>query len=257
MSRRLSEELKDAVVADYLSGVTTREIIKKHKTTELYSILKERNIEYKQNNDKQKEKYKNVIELYNLGFKIDDIKSITGCGDVYKVLKKFGIERIRDPKNYNTNIKSERNKKLIDDYFSGKYTVEELCAIYTMSANNIYRILKVYNIQPIKNRTHHWVIHKKRKEEPLSKCKFYILENYYGYTKIGITTKNKVKDRYRKNINVFYEMQNTLEYCYSVESKLKKILKSHIPKEINKDIDGWSECYDLTAQEILSFINTI
>tara|TARA_R110000868_G_scaffold146563_3_gene367397 strand:- start:2223 stop:2483 length:261 start_codon:yes stop_codon:yes gene_type:complete len=70
MSKRLSEELKNFIVSDYLSGVTTREIIKKHKTYELYSILKERNIEYKQNNDAQKEKCKIVIDLYHQGEKI-------------------------------------------------------------------------------------------------------------------------------------------------------------------------------------------
>ena len=122
MSKRLSEELKDAVVSDYLSGVTSREIIKKHKTYELYSILKERDIEYKQDNDTQKEKYKKVIELYHTGLKIDDIITITGCKDVYKILVKFGITRKREPKDYNTNKKEERNIELIEDYKSKEYS---------------------------------------------------------------------------------------------------------------------------------------
>lgn len=57
------------------------------------------------------------------------------------------------------------------------------------------------------------------------KCKFYILEDYYGCTKIGITTKDAVKKRYKKDINVFYEIDNTLEYCYYLEIKLKKNIK--------------------------------
>ena len=255
MPKKLSKELKDAVVSDYLSGVTTREIIKKHKTYELYSILKERDIEYKQDNDIQKEKYKKVIELYNMGFKIDDIKSITECGDVYKVLKKFGIKRKREPKDYNTNKKEERNLQLIEDYKSKKYSIEELSIKYNVSYNNIYRILKLYNIDLTGNSKHHWVINQKVKQTPNIKCKFYILEDYYGYTKIGITTKNTVRKRYRKNINVFYEIDNTLEYCYKLEVELKSLLKSHTPKDIKKDIDGWSECYTLSPTDILSYIN--
>lgn len=225
MSKKLSKELKDAVVADYLAGVTTREIIKKHKTYQLYSILKERGIEYKQNNDKQKEKYNQVIDLYFQGKKIKEIEEITGCKFVYRVLKKFNISRERKPKEYNINKKEERNQKLIKDYISGNYSIDEISSAYNMSHNNIYRILKVYGITPIKNINHHWVINQKVRQTPSIKCKFYILENYYGYTKIGITTKKKIKDRYRKNINVFYEMENTLEYCYNLETSLKKNIK--------------------------------
>ena len=255
MSKRLSEELKDAVVSDYLSGVTSREIIKKHKTYELYSILKERDIEYKQDNDTQKEKYKKVIELYHTGLKIDDIITITGCKDVYKILVKFGITRKREPKDYNTNKKEERNIELIEDYKSKEYSVKKLSIKYSMSDTNIYRILKLYNIKPIKNKKHHWVIHQKVKQTPNIKCKFYILEDYFGYTKIGITTQDTVRRRYNKNIKVFYEIDNTLEYCYYMEVKMKKLLKSYIPKEIDKNIDGWSECYTLSPTDILSHID--
>ena len=241
MSKRLSEELKDALVSDYLSGVTAREIIKKHKTYELYSILKERDIEYKQDNDNQKDRYKKVIELYHTGLKIDDIITTTGCKDVYKV--------------YNTNKKEERNIELIEDYKSKEYSVEKLSIKYSMSATNIYRILKLYGIKPIRNKTHHWVIHQKVKQTPNIKCKFYILEDYFGYTKIGITTQDTVRRRYNKNIKVFYEIDNTLEYCYYMEVKMKKLLKSYIPKEIDKNIDGWSECYTLSPTDILSHIN--
>ena len=255
VSKRLSEELKDAVVSDYLSGVTSREIIKKHKTYELYSILKERDIEYKQDNDTQKEKYKKVIELYHTGLKIDDIITITGCKDVYKILVKFGITRKREPKDYNTNKKEERNIELIEDYKSKEYSVKKLSIKYSMSDTNIYRILKLYNIKPIKNKKHHWVIHQKVKQTPNIKCKFYILEDYFGYTKIGITTQDTVRRRYNKNIKVFYEIDNTLEYCYYMEVKMKKLLKSYIPKEIDKNIDGWSECYTLSPTDILSHID--
>lgn len=255
MSKRLSEELKDAVVSDYLSGLAYREIIKKHKTYQVYDILNERGIEYKQDNSTQKEKYKKVIELYHTGLKIDDIVTTTGCKDVYKVLVKFGINRKREPKDYNTNKKEERNIQLIEDYKSKKYSVEKLSIKYSMSATNIYRILKLYGIKPIRNKTHHWVINQKVKQTPNVKCKFYILEDYFGYTKIGITTKDTVRKRYRKNIKVFYEIDNTLEYCYYMEVKMKKLLKSYIPKEIDKNIDGWSECYTLSATDILSYID--
>jgi hypothetical protein len=256
MSKRLSEEIKDAVISDYLSGLTTREISKKHKTYELYSILKERGIEYKQNNIRQKEKYKEVIELYYAGVKITDIKLITGCEDVYKVLKKFDITRDRDRKKYITHKKEERNQQLIKDYFSEKYTIDELSKKYMMSFNNIYRIFKIYEIKPIRSKTHHWVINEKVKQTPNIKCKFYILEDYYGHTKIGITTKNDVRKRYRKNINVFYEIDNTLEYCYYLEVKMKKILKSYIPKDIDKTIDGWSECYNLPSENVLEYVKS-
>jgi hypothetical protein len=256
MSKRLSKELKDAVVADYLFGVTTREILKKHGTTELYRILNERGIEYKQDNSNQKEKYKKVIELYHMGIKIDDIIIITGCKDVYKILNKFEIKRNRDPKQYNTHKKEERNKKLIEDYCSRKYTIDELTIIYTMSVNNIYRILKVYNVEPIKNKTQHWVINKKLKETPNLKCKFYILNDYYGYTKLGITTKNEVRERFGKNVNVFFEINNTLEYCYYIEVKLKKLLKSYNPIDIDKNIDGWSECYNLSPEAVYEYVKS-
>jgi Mor family transcriptional regulator len=254
MPKILTEDLKDAVVSDYLNGVTTREIIKKHKTYKLYSILNERGIEYKQDNDNQKERQKLVVELYLNNFSIEEIIEKTGYKDVYKILKKFGICRNRDPKKYNKNKKEERNIQLIEDYKSRKYSIEELSLKYNMSTTNIYRIFKVYDIKPIRNANHHWVINQKVKNTPNIKCKFYILENYYGYTKIGITTKNKVKDRYRKNVNVFYETENTLEYCYNLESKIKKLLKSYIPKDIDRNIDGWSECYTLSTNEILDYL---
>jgi transposase-like protein len=255
-NRRLTEELKNAVVEDYLSGVTTREIKKKYKTYELYSILKQKGIEYKQDNLKQNERYNQVIDLYLNGEKVENIEKITGCKFIYRILKKFNIERNRDPKKYITNKKEERNQQLIKDYFSRKYTIEELSSKYNMSHNNIYRIFKVYNIIADKNLNHHWVINQKVKQTPNIKCKFYILEDYYGHTKIGITTKNKVRKRYRKNINVFYEIDNTLEYCYYLEVKMKKILKFYKPQKINKTIDGWSECYNLPPENVLEYVKS-
>lgn len=256
MSKRLTEELKDAVVADYLSGVTTREIIKKHKTHELYSILNERGIEYKQDNDKQKERQNLVVELYSNDVAIDEIIERTGYKDVYKILKKFGIKGNRDPKKYNTNKKDERNKNLIEDYFSRKYPIECLAEKYNMSMRNIYRILRVYDIKTVRNDRHHWVIYQKLKSEPNVKCKFYILENYFGYTKIGITTQNSVRRRFRKNVNVYYETEDTLQYCYDLESNLKKMLKSNIPENIDKTIDGWSECYSLSPDKVLEYVKS-
>jgi len=256
MSKRLTEELKDVIVADYLAGIATREIDKKHKTYELYSILKQRGIEYKQNNNNQKERYNQVIDLYLKGFKLKDIEEITECKSIKHILKRRGIKRKRNPKDYIANKKEKRNLELIEDYFSGNYPMDELSLKYDMSHTNIYRILKVYNIIPIKNKTHHWVIHQKIKNEPNTPGKFYILEDYYGYTKIGITTKSSVKERFNKNINVFYEIEDTIENCYNIEFKLKKILKSHIPQEIDKSIDGWSECYNLEPQEIITLIST-
>jgi hypothetical protein len=256
-NRRLTEELKDSIVEDYLSGVTTREIIKKHKTYELYSILEERKIEYKQNNIRQKERYDQVIDLYLEGEKIETIEKITECKFVYKILKKFNISRERNPKEYKKDYFKElekRNKKIIDDYLSGKYSTNDLMEKYDMTMQNIYKILKLYGIESIHNKKHHWVINQKVKQTPNIKCKFYILEDYFGYTKIGITTKDAVRKRYRKNINIFYEIDNTLEYCYYMEVKMKKLLKSYIPKEIDKNIDGWSECYTLSPTDILSHI---
>jgi hypothetical protein len=259
VSKRLSKEIKDAVVADYLSGVTTREIIKKHKTYELYSILEERKIEYKQNNTRQKERYDQVIDLYLEGEKIETIEKITGCKFVYKILKKFNISRERKPKEYKKDYFKElekRNKKIIDDYLSGKYSTNDLMEKYDMTMQNIYKILKSYGIESIHNKTHHWVINEKVKQTPNIKCKFYILEDYYGHTKIGITTKNEVRKRYRKNINVFYEIDNTLEYCYYLEVKMKKLLKSYIPKNIDRTIDGWSECYNLPSETVLEYVKS-
>lgn len=253
-NRKLSEELKDAVVSDYLSGVTTREIVKKHKTYELYSILNERGIEYKQNNDKQKENQKMVIELYLNNVSVEEIIKKTGYKDVYKILKKFNIDRTREPKNYIKNRKEERNLQLIEDYKSGKYSIEGLKIKYCVSANNIYRILKVYNIEPKYNTTHHWVIHQKARKEPHTKCKFYILEDYYGYTKIGITTKSSIRDRFRKEVKVFYELDNNLGFCYDLEIKMKKLLKEYIPTKIDRTIDGWSECYTLSPDKVITYL---
>lgn len=73
MSKRLTEELKDAIVSDYLAGVSVREIGKKHKTCELYRILKQRGIEYKQDNINQKEKQKLVVDLYLNNTPVDEI----------------------------------------------------------------------------------------------------------------------------------------------------------------------------------------
>ena len=125
-----------------------------------------------------------------------------------------------------------------------------------MSVNNIYRILKVYNVEPIKNKPQHWVINKKLKETPNLKCKFYILNDYYGYTKLGITTKNEVRERFGKNVNVFFEINNTLEYCYYIEVKLKKLLKSYNPIDIDKNIDGWSECYNLSPEAVYEYVKS-
>jgi Mor family transcriptional regulator len=256
MSKRLTEELKNSIVEDYLSGITVREIQKKYKTYELYSILKQKGIEYKQDNLKQKERYNQVIDLYLNGEKVENIEKITGCKFIYRILKKFKISRNRDPKKYLKNKKEERNQQLIKDYLSGKYIVDELSKKYEMSSTNVYRILKVYKVEPIRNKKHHWVIHQKVKRIPNIKCKFYVLEDYYGYTKIGITTQNTVRKRYKKNISVFYEIDNTLEYCYHLEFNLKKLLKSYIPKDIDKTIDGWSECYNLPSENVLEYVKS-
>ena len=48
------------------------------------------------------------------------------------------------------NKKEERNRSLIADYLSGSFTNRELEIIHGCSIQNIYRILKVYNI-PAKN----------------------------------------------------------------------------------------------------------
>lgn len=257
MSKRLSEKLKDLIVEDYLNGVTTREIRKKHKTCELYTILNERGIEYKQNNKKQQENYEKVIEMYLGDEKIEVIVEKTGVKDVYKVLKKFNIERNRDPKEYNTHRKEERNQQLISDYLSGEYSRKELSSKYNISSNNVYRILKLYGITLVGSRNHHWVIRQKVEKEPDTKCKFYILENYHGYTKIGITTQKSVEKRFTKNIKVFFELNNILGNCYDIESKAKSLLKKFRATEIDKTIDGWSECYDLSPQEVLNYVNSI
>lgn len=251
MPRRLPEDLKNAVINDYLSGVTVREIRKKHNTTELYTILKERGIEYKQDNSAQKERYKMVIDLYLKGEKIDTIVEKTGCKDVHKVLKKFKIKTGRNPKEYNTGRKEERNQRLIKDYLSDYYSSEELTKKYQMTHENLYRILRYYNIPTKSSKTHHWVIHEKARKQPNIKCKFYILEDYHGYTKIGITTKSKVRKRFRKDVKIFYELENKLGICYDLEIEMKRVLKNHRPKKIDRTIDGWSECYDLTPQEVL------
>lgn len=255
-NRRLSTEIKDAIVMDYLSGVTTREIAKKYKTHQLYRILDERGIEYKQDNNKQKERQNLVVELYLSDVSIDEIIEKTGYKDVYKIIKKFGIKRNIDPKKYNTNKKDERNKNLIEDYFSGEYAIECLAEKYNMSTTNIYRIFRVYDIKTVRNDRHHWVIRQKVKSEPNVKCKFYILENYFGYTKIGITTQNSVRKRFKKDINVYYEIENNLQYCYDLESNLKKILKFHTPENIDKTIDGWSECYSLSPEKVLEYVKS-
>lgn len=257
MSKRLSKELKDLIVEDYLNGVTTREIIKKHKTYELYNILNERGIEYKQNNINQQENYEKIIEMYLSGEKIEVIAEKTGVKDVYKVLKKFNIERNRDPKEYNINKKKERNSQLIGDYYSQKFSLQELGDKYKMSSTNIYRILRVYKLETVNNRNHCWVIHQKVEKEPNIKCKFYILENYHGYTKIGITTQKSVEKRFTKNIKVFFELDNILGNCYNIESKAKSLLKEFRATKIDKNIDGWSECYDLSPQEVLNYVNSI
>lgn len=257
MSKRLPKELKDLIVEDYLNGITTREIIEKYKTYELYNILNERGIEYKQNNKKQQENYEKVIEMYLGGEKVEVIVKKTGVKDVYTILKKFNIERNRDPKEYNTHRKEERNQQLIADYLSGEYSTKELSLKYKMSSNNIYRILRVYKLETVNNRNHHWVIRQKVEKEPDTKCKFYILENYHGYTKIGITTQKSVEKRFTKNIKVFFELNNILGNCYDIESKAKSLLKKFRATEIDKTIDGWSECYDLSPQEVLNYVNSI
>jgi transposase len=256
MPKRLTEELKDAVVADYLAGVTTRDIKKKYKTYELYSILKEREIEYKQNNKKQEERYNQVIELYLKGEKIETIEEITGCKFVYRVLKKFNISRKRNPKEYNTHKKEERNIEIVKYYQNG-IDIKEIAKKYNVSKTNIIRILKLYGIEYERKTNHKGnssTIIAKIKQNPNMKCKFYILEDYCGYTKIGITTKNQVKERYNKEVKVFYVLEDTIKNCYDLEYKLKKTLKTYNPNNIDKNIDGWTECYTLSPQEIISLI---
>lgn len=253
-NRRLSKEIKDAIVEDYLSGMPIRKIAKKYNTEQLYRILGERKIEYKQNNDKQKERQKLVVELYVNNVDMDEIIERTGYKDIYKIIKKFGINRKR---NSNKNRKEVRNSKLIEDYLSQQYSMDELSLKYVMTKENIYRILKVYNIKTIGNKTHNWVIHGKARKEPNIKCKFYILENYYGYTKIGITTKSSVRSRFKKNVKIFYELDDNLGFCYDLEVKMKQLLKQYAPTKINRKIDGWSECYTLTPDEVVNLMSFI
>lgn len=258
MSKRLTEELKDAVVADYLAGASTREIAKKHKTYELYRILNERGIEYKQDNITQKERQKLVVDLYLNNIPIDEIIQKTSYKDVYKILKKFNISRERSPKEYNTNKKEERNNEIIQYYENG-IEIKEIAKIYNVTRSNITRILKLYGIEYERKSNHTGnpaSIIAKIKLNPNIKCKFYILEDYYGYTKIGITTKNEVRHRYKKDVKVFYELENTIKFCYDMEYNLKKALKIYNPSNIDKTIDGWTECYTLSPQKIISLIET-
>lgn len=224
----------------------------------MYRILNERGIEYKQNNDKQQNKYLQTIELYLKGEKIETIEKIIGCKFDYRILKKFGLNNKRNPKDYNTNRKESRNKKIVEYYESG-IDVGEIAKKYNVSKTNIIRILKFYGIE-YKRKTNNTgnssTIISKIKKNPNMKCKFYILEDYYGYTKIGITTKNKVKERYKKDVKVFYILEDTIKKCYDVEYKLKKKLKIYNPNSINKNIDGWTECYTLPPEEIITFIET-
>lgn len=227
-SRKLSNELKDAIIADYLSGVTTREIIKKYKTYELYSILNEREIEYKQDNNQQKERQKMVVELYLNNIPIDEIVEKTGYKDIYKILKRNGIGRNRDPKKYNKNKKHERNLKVLEDYNNG-IDLSTIAKKYNVTKTNIIRILKLYNIDYERKPTDFGcicgTIIQKIKTNPNLKCKFYILEDYYGYTKIGITTKNTIKERFKKKVNIFYVFEDTIQKCYEIEYNLKKKIK--------------------------------
>lgn len=195
-----------------------------------------------------------VIELYLNGEKLKDIEKITGSKSIKHILKRNNIQRKRQPKEYNTTKKDERNKELIQEYLNGELSILELSKKYKVTDVNIYRVIKSYKIEERRKLNQHWVIHKKLKENPNLNCKFYILENYYGYTKIGITTKDKVKERFGKNVNVYYEINETLEYCYNLEKNLKRKFKSHIPLDINKCIDGWSECYNLSPEIIFNCI---
>lgn len=253
--RKISEKQKDEMVSDYLSGVSIRDIRKKYKSYELYSILEERGIEYKQNNKKQKELYDRVIELYHSGMRIEEIEEITKCKSIYRILSKFKIERNRDPKQYNSIRKTERNQSLIEDYLSMKYTLDQLSVMYGVTTTNIYRILNVYSVNRVGNKHHHFVIHQMAKEDPNRTAFFYILENYYGYTKIGITTKTVTKRYRNKKINVFYEISDTLQKCFDLESELKQKLKQYRPQNIDRKIDGWSECFDVSPEQILTYIN--
>ena len=196
-----------------------------------------------------------IVQLYLDGIKLKEIENLTGCKCIKHVLKRKNIKRKRNPKEYCSNTKDQRNKELIEDYLNLNLSISQICKKYNITDVNLYRILKNYNIETCKNRNNHWVIHKKRKDEPYTECKFYILENYYGYTKIGITTKSQVKERYNKNVNVVYELKSTLETCYNIEFNLKKKLNSYKPKSINKTIDGWSECYDLEPKQIILLID--
>lgn len=198
-----------------------------------------------------------VVQLYLNNVKLKDIESITGCKCIKHILKRNKISRNRNPKEYTTNKKEERNQKLIEEYLMGDLSVIDLSKKYNITDVNLYRILKQYNISSQREFNHHWGIHKKRKENPNMKCKFYILENYYGYTKIGITTKNKIKERFGKKVNVVFEIESTLDFCYNLELKLKKQFKKYIPKNIDKKVDGWSECYTLHPSEIISQMNII
>lgn len=258
MSKKLPEKLKDSVVSDYLSGVTTREIIKKYKTYELYSILNERGIEYNQNNNKQNEKYDRVIKLYLEGKSLSNIEKITGCKNINYVLKKFNIKRTRNPKEYNTNRKEKRNLEIVDLYNAG-IDLTIIAKKYNVTRTNIIRILKSNNIEyepKVNNNGCSGTITQKIKSNPDLKCSFYILEDYYGYTKIGITTKNTINERFKRKVNVFYIFEDTIKKCYEIEYYLKKTLKKYNPKTIDKTIDGWTECYTLSPENVLEYVKT-
>lgn len=55
-----------------------------------------------------------VVELYLQGLKIKDVESITGCKNVYTVLKRNGVKTIRAKER---KISEKQKDEMVSDYW--------------------------------------------------------------------------------------------------------------------------------------------
>ena len=71
------------------------------------------------------------------------LKDIVGVQQYQKILSELSGSTVYFPAETDWSDKDERNERLRDDFYSGKYDVVELARKYDLSISRVYKIIQM------------------------------------------------------------------------------------------------------------------
>lgn len=77
---------------------------------------------------------------------LDRLKDIAGEEIYNNIIKELSGATVYFPANLEWTDKEERNEKLREDFYSGKYEIPELARKYDLSISRVYKIIQTRGI---------------------------------------------------------------------------------------------------------------